>query len=428
MNTLVFAFVLLQSVVSLKPGFVHFADGKTNVRRYQQLRASQRVETGAQSGVEIGLGADARMRLDENSAAVLESVDKEAVSVRLESGMALVEITKIDKPNRISIAVGDLKTVADSKGLFRFSPNAVTVVDGKLKIERSGLIVEKGAHVTESGSQSKVVVNTPSVFKSFTNSPKAGFVNAVEGQANVKATEVARSDQPVQTGPLSYVELLLRPGAFLRVNENSSVVLESTGLNDVVVRVASGDALIENIIGDPRMPIRVNVDGVKTIIATAGLYRFTNDTASVIEGVLRIGKKDATASTGMRVRYADKQYETSDLDQDAQPNAFDRWSAQRSHLLARANLMADFADSDPNFFLFLSQTPLNAVWMYTPSLNGFTFMPLLDHESHYGNTFSPLYTLLPTSPPGGPARIPPPMPLPAPNATPATASPDRAIN
>ena len=95
---LVYAFLLLQqSVVSIKPGFVDIADGKTNVRKYEQLSAGTTVQTGSQSHVEIGLGLDVFLRLDENSAAVLESVDSADVSVRLESGSALLEVANLDE-------------------------------------------------------------------------------------------------------------------------------------------------------------------------------------------------------------------------------------------------------------------------------------------------------------------------------------------
>src|SRR6185369_4831657 len=132
---LVFAFVMLQFVVSIKPGFVGIADGKTNVRKYEQLNAGRTVQTGPQSHVEIALGVDVFLRLDENSAAVLESIDSADVSVRLESGAALLEVGNLDKPNIIRITAGDVRTRIDSKGVFRFSENSVSVIDGKLKID-----------------------------------------------------------------------------------------------------------------------------------------------------------------------------------------------------------------------------------------------------------------------------------------------------
>jgi FecR protein len=205
---LVFAFVMLQFVVSIKPGFVGIADGKTNVRKYEQLNAGSTVQTGPQSHVEIALGVDVFLRLDENSAAVLESIDSADVSVRLESGTALLEVGNLDKPNIIRITAGDMRTRIDSKGVFRFSENSVSVIDGKLKIDGGPLTLQKGWKATNAGGdarQSRLALNTPEAFRAFLNSPRAGFVNAVQGKANLHASEMARSDRPIQTEVSSYV-------------------------------------------------------------------------------------------------------------------------------------------------------------------------------------------------------------------------------
>jgi hypothetical protein len=387
-------------VISVKPGFVHFTDGDANVRKFEQLEAGKTVQTGPNSKVEIGLGFDSLLRLDENSSAVVESLNSDDVSVRIESGSALVEVEKIDKPHRIRVASGNLKTFIDSRGVFRFSENSASVIEGRLGILGSSTTVQKGSQVTADGNdyrQSKPTLSTPATFKSFLNSPKAGFVNAVQGDANIHLQDTARSDQPIQTGPSSYAEVLLRPGAFMRLDENSSAVIDSATANDVVVHVVSGDVLIENVIGDERLPIRVTIGGTKTLISMPGLYRFTNDTGSVIDGGLRFGKGGEAVFTGMQVHIVDKMYETSDIN-DEPLSGLDMWSKERSRLLSKANFMADFADSQPNFFLFLTERALSAAWLYSPSLNGITFMPQLKRESYYGNSFVPSYPLMPPTP------------------------------
>src|SRR5207253_8667113 len=50
---------------------------------------------------------------------------------------------------------------------------------------------------------------------------------------------------PVETGPQSHVELLLNPGSFLRIGENSTVVLDSVELSKIAVRIVQGAVLIE---------------------------------------------------------------------------------------------------------------------------------------------------------------------------------------
>src|SRR5947209_7734655 len=141
---LICALVVLQSVVSIKPGLVDFADGETNVRKYEQLREGRTVQTGPKGHVEIGLGWDSLLRLDENSSVMLESLDKTDIAIRIESGTVLFEVPKIDKPNRIRITSGSLKASIDSKGVFRVSGNTIAVMEGKLKVEGTALILQKG--------------------------------------------------------------------------------------------------------------------------------------------------------------------------------------------------------------------------------------------------------------------------------------------
>jgi hypothetical protein len=326
------------------------------------------------------------------------------------------------------VTVGSIRALIDSKGIFRFSKAGVSVIDGKLKIENSGLALQKGWQVTDTGGdyrESKVVLTVPPPFKSFLNSPKAGFVNAIQGEANVRASEVAREDQPIKTGPSSYLEVLLSPGAFLRIDENSEVKIDSAGLSDVVIQVVSGSALIEDVAMDPRLAIRVIVGGAKLLIAGSGLYRFTNDTASVIDGLLRLGSKDESAAGGTLVRVTDRQYVTEDLSVEPERTGLDLWSAQRSALLARANFMADYAEWEANFFYFTNPVPHLAAWIYSPPLKGFTFIPRLNRESFYGNSFVPLYVLMPSVPFAPSSRVPTPQPPAAPNARPATVPPPK---
>ncbi|HLH31970.1 MAG TPA: FecR domain-containing protein, partial [Terriglobia bacterium] len=122
------AFLLVQNVISIKPGFVHFADGKSNVQKFEQLKPGSRVQTEADGRVEIGLGPDSLLRVDENSAVVMRLLDSADVSILLESGTALVEVETLDKPNRIRVETGDLNTLITSSGTFRFSSNTVSVL------------------------------------------------------------------------------------------------------------------------------------------------------------------------------------------------------------------------------------------------------------------------------------------------------------
>src|SRR5438552_10661182 len=141
MLSLVFAF--LQLVVSARPGLVDIVDGDVNARQYEQITAGKTIRTGANSHVEFSVGWEAFLRLEENSVAVLESADRTTVAVRIESGSAVIEVAGLNKKSRIVITSGSLKTLIDSKGIFRFSANTASVLRGKLKT------FDKSAEVTE---------------------------------------------------------------------------------------------------------------------------------------------------------------------------------------------------------------------------------------------------------------------------------------
>src|SRR5260370_21432266 len=95
------------------------------------------------------------------------------------------------------------------------------------------------------------------VLMQFMISAKAGLVNYVDGQTNVHLREQVAAGSPIETGPNSHAELLLNPGSFLRLDENSTVVLDSVELTNIAVRVVAGNALVEAADIATRTPIRI---------------------------------------------------------------------------------------------------------------------------------------------------------------------------
>src|SRR2546428_13572228 len=88
-------------------------------------------------------------------------------------------------------------------------------------------------------------------------SAKAGLVNYVDGQVNVRLHEQITAGTPIETGLQSHVELLLNPGSFLRIGEDSQAGLDSGELSKIAVRIGKGAALIEPSVINNKIPIRV---------------------------------------------------------------------------------------------------------------------------------------------------------------------------
>src|SRR6266850_4812118 len=136
------------------------------------------------------------------------------------------------------------------------------------------------------------------VLMQFMISARAGLVNYVDGQTSVRLHEQVPAGTLIQTGPNSHVELLLNPGSFLRLDENSTVVLDSVELTNIAVRVVAGSALLEAGAIDKRTPISVTTGGLRVLIVSSGMYRFSGDTAAVLDGKLKTADSSLTIKKG----------------------------------------------------------------------------------------------------------------------------------
>ena len=112
-----------------------------------------------------------------------------------------------------------------------------------------------------------------------------GTLNYVEGNASMGAQTLdSKSIGSVElqagqslTTANGKAEVLLTPGVFLRVGDNSSVRLISPSLIDTRVAVDKGEAMVEVAELHPENDIRVLEDGVSTQLVKTGLYDFDAD-------------------------------------------------------------------------------------------------------------------------------------------------------
>jgi hypothetical protein len=178
-----------------------------------------------------------------------------------------------------------------------------------------------------------------------------GTVNYVEGQAslagqplgpNAAGYAVVQPNQAIDT-QAGYVEVLLTPGAFLRIGNNSQVVLQSVGLANIQVQVVRGSAMIEatDLVKDTLM--QVNMNGATTQIEKRGLYEFdaNQQLVRVLDGKARVneGGNVKNVDKGDQVVLTAANLKTHGFDrQVAQADPLYVWSAARSEAEARANV------------------------------------------------------------------------------------------
>jgi hypothetical protein len=141
-------------------------------------------------------------------------------------------------------------------------------------------------------------------------------------------------------------EILLTPGVFLRVGDNSSVKMISPSLADTEVGLSKGHAMVEVAEIHPENVIRITEDRATTQLLKTGLYDFDlgQEQVRVFEGkaLVEDGGAHATVKGGREVRlgsngplraqkFNKSLYEEGDLY---------RWSSLRSAYLAEANVDA----------------------------------------------------------------------------------------
>jgi hypothetical protein len=191
----------------------------------------------------------------------------------------------------------------------------------------------------------------PSAFAQNAISAKAGLVQVADGEVfvNDKAVEhkVAqftdlKSKDTLTTGE-GRAEVLLTPGAFLRMTDSSGVRMTSTRLSDVRMDMLKGEAVIEvaELLTDNS--ITVNVGTAAFELRKGGIYRFDAEPGRIRvyqgEAVAAQGEKTVTVKAGHEFAnngsaWALGRFDTNETD------ALYRWSSRRSGNIAVANVSA----------------------------------------------------------------------------------------
>lgn len=234
-------------------------------------------------------------------------------------------------------------------------------------------------------------------------SAHSGVVQYVEGDVTIDNQPVhpkfaqfpeLKTDQVIATDE-GRVELLLTPGVFLRLSENSSVRMLSNSLSDTRLAVVSGSALIE--IGEllPNNSITFEAAGTQIALPHKGLYRIDADSnrLRVYDGQARVtaGDNQALVRKGHEVAL-----NSSTLTQTAfdikDTDAFYRWSARRSEYVADANITSARVANNPGstgYVSSLGNGSPNGAWSWNPWFGMFTYLPGGDgmYMSPFGSAY-----------------------------------------
>jgi hypothetical protein len=145
--------------------------------------------------------------------------------------------------------------------------------------------------------------------QAYTISAKPGAVNYIEGTVSLNGKAVSNRDlravflnvEDTLSTEAGKAEVLLTPGVFLRLGDNTQVRMVSPSLVDTQVELQRGEAMIEvdSLMKDNHVSL-IN-HGASVVITKSGLYRFTaGDTpmASVLSGKAQVSAGNKTVEIG----------------------------------------------------------------------------------------------------------------------------------
>ena len=248
----------------------------------------------------------------------------------------------------------------------------------------------------------------------FIISARAGGVNAVTGKTGVHARGSSAWEQltikdnleggdVVKTGLDGRVEILLNPGSYMRVAENSEFELTNNSLDNLEVRLIRGTAIVEATgADDTELLINITTPHAKMAIVRRGLYRVNvvpGDATEVIvrKGRLLLSDPEAKIKGGKKLIFSGNSYSVAQLT-DAEKkdiDTFDMWSKSRAETVAKVNqqvtsrnrrmLRSSFGDD----WSWRFSPRIGGIWFFDPLFSCYSFMPFYaGWGSPYGGRYS----------------------------------------
>jgi hypothetical protein len=262
---------------------------------------------------------------------------------------------------------------------------------------------------------SAVLVVSAQNREKFGISAKAGGVNAVSGRAEVRSapgadwqllnvTDDLRAGDCVRTGRDGLVEMLLNPGAYLRVAENSEFQLTNNSLEALEIKLIRGTGIIEATgSDDTELAINITTPHARMVIVRRGLYRVNVLPGTATELIVRKGRvlladTHTKIKSGNKVIFSSNTFSVARLDSaDKKKDDLEAWSKARAGMLAQANQRI----SARSLNTFLSSRDswsdrfsarASGVWFFNARYGCFTFLPFLfGWGSPYGSSYSSTY-------------------------------------
>jgi hypothetical protein len=220
-----------------------------------------------------------------------------------------------------------------------------------------------------------------------------GTLNYVEGQVtigdqalNAKSVGSANVENGQSlTTQKGKAEILLTPGVYLRLGDNSSATMVSTSITDTQVALNQGEAMLEVDQIYPQNSIVISQDGARTRILKTGLYGFDAATHAVRvfdgKAVVYADDHNVTVKGGHQLALDTagklKARDFNKKEVAANDDLY-RWSSLRSQYLSEANINTAqiyYANGWWGPGYWGAGWWGGPGWFWNPWYAGFTFMP-----------------------------------------------------
>jgi len=221
----------------------------------------------------------------------------------------------------------------------------------------------------------------------FAHPARPGSVNYVEGVASLDG-EVLKTDavgsvemakDQVLTTEAGKVEVLLTPGVFLRIGDNSSLKMLSPDLANTMVELNKGQAFVEVLEIRKENNIRVNQSDAGTKLLNKGLYDFDAN-----QNEIRVFKGKAEVYAGTQKITLTQERELTltgaaklsahNFDARQYTDDLYRWSGLRSGYLSEASVDAAriYVGAGPTWY---GPGWYGPGWYWDPWFMTYTFLP-----------------------------------------------------
>ncbi len=218
----------------------------------------------------------------------------------------------------------------------------------------------------------------------------------------LSVTDNLKSGDIVKTSNDGRLEVLLNPGSYLRVAENSEFELADDSLESLEVKLIRGTAIVEATgAEETELAIGITTPHAKMTIVRRGLYRVNVVPGDATElfvrkGRVLLGSSQTKVKDGYKVIFKSTTFSVAKMNKaDKEKDYFEGWSKQRADAVAVVNrrlqgksVNAFLASYNDDWFdrIWFRRA---AYWLFSPRAGSWTFLPYFyGWGSPYGSSYS----------------------------------------